>query len=141
MQEPTHFDMCRILSSGKCSEFFKYINEVLIHNDKIKIVRSHLDISFTLSIGTGVSYYVGVFVSRNEAPNMFFINNEDIIYQKYDQATRSFENTIHPTNDKGTAFNFNLVHPELGVSFDELKVLLEFAQRIKCSFFIGTVQK
>lgn len=141
MQEPTHFDMCRVLSSGKSAEFFQYINEVLIHNDKIKIVRSHLDISFTLSIGTGVSYYIGVFVSSNETPNMFFINNEEIIYQKYNQATRSFEDSIYSTNDKGSGFNFNLMFPELGVSFDEIKILLEFAQRIKCSFFISTVKK
>lgn len=135
-----------MISKKDTSWFWDYINEVLIHNDKIKVLPSHLHRTFSLSYNTQMGHYVGVFRPKgNErfygTPVMYFLEKEHILVNDCDNTEDEFINERYEISDKGTEFNFNLVNSEIGISFEELHVLLDFAQRIKCSFFITTVNK
>lgn len=146
MKEPTHFELCQMIAKKDTVWFWDYINEVLIDNDKIRVVQSHLHRSFSLSYNTQMGHYVGVFKPKgNErfygTPVMYFLEKDHILFNDCGSTEDEFINERFEIGDKGTEFNFNLMNSEIGITFPELKVLLEFAQRIKCSFFITTVNK
>lgn len=145
MKEPTYDDLCGMILKSDATYFWDYINEVLINNNLIRIVPSHLH--KTLSLGSSnMSYYVGVFKPKgneriHSAPLMYFLEDEHILLNDCGSSSAEFITERYELQDTGTEFNFNMMNPEIGISFSELKVLLEFAQRIKCSFFMSTERK
>ena len=146
MKEPSHFELCQMISRNNTSLFWDYINEVLINNNQIKVAPSHLHKTFSLSNNPDMGHYVGVFAPKGKerlfgAPLMYFLEKDHIIVNDCGSTEDEFINERYEIGDKGTEFNFNLVNSNIGISFSELHILLEFAQRIKCSFFISTVLK
>lgn len=146
MKEPTHYDLCNMLSKNDTSALWDYINEVLINNDKIKVVQSHLHRTLSIASSTDMSYYVAVFKPKgnekiHSAPLMYFLEADHILLNDCGSSSAEFITERYELQDAGTEFNFNMMNPEIVISFSELKVLLEFAQRIKCSFFMSTERK
>lgn len=146
MKEPTYYDLYSMILKSDTTYFWKYINEVLIDNNLIRVVPSHLYKTLSLASSTDMSYYVAVFKPKcNEriysAPLMYFLEDEHILLNDCGSSSAEFITERYDLKDTGTEFNFNMMNPEIGISFSELKVLLEFAQRIKCSFFMSTERK